>query len=38
MTRIPSHTIEDAPEASRDLLADMVPVGPEVGAVADGQG
>ncbi len=28
MTRIPSHTIEDAPEASRQLLADMVQFSP----------
>jgi alkylhydroperoxidase/carboxymuconolactone decarboxylase family protein YurZ len=28
MTRIPSHTIEDAPEASRALLADMVQFSP----------
>jgi hypothetical protein len=28
MTRIPSHTIEDAPEASRELLADMVQFSP----------
>jgi hypothetical protein len=28
MTRIPSHTIEDAPQASRDLLADMVQFSP----------
>ena len=28
MTRIPSHTIEDAPLASRDLLADMVQFSP----------
>src|SRR5258708_9973019 len=25
MTRIPSHSIEDAPQAARSLLADMVP-------------
>jgi alkylhydroperoxidase family enzyme len=28
MTRIPSHTIEDAPQASRELLADMVQFSP----------
>ena len=28
MTRIPSHTIEDAPEASRELLAQMVQFSP----------
>jgi len=28
MTRIPSHTVEDAPEASRELLADMVQFSP----------
>lgn len=28
MTRIPSHTIEDAPAASRELLADMVQFSP----------
>jgi alkylhydroperoxidase family enzyme len=28
MTRIPSHTIEDAPEASRPMLADMVQFSP----------
>jgi len=28
MTRIPSHTIEDAPEASRALLADLVQFSP----------
>jgi alkylhydroperoxidase/carboxymuconolactone decarboxylase family protein YurZ len=28
MTRIPSHTIEDAPEGSRQLLADMVQFSP----------
>ena len=28
MTRIPSHTIEDAPEASRELLAQMVEFSP----------
>src|SRR5215471_7276990 len=40
MTRIPSHTIEDAPEASRELLADMVQFSPTgrllVTAAADG--
>ena len=28
MTRIPSHTIEDAPEASRPLLEDMLQFSP----------
>lgn len=28
MSRIPSHTIADAPEASRPLLADMVQFSP----------
>jgi hypothetical protein len=28
MTRIPSHTIQDAPEASRELLADLVQFSP----------
>jgi hypothetical protein len=29
MTRIPTHSIEDAPEASRPLLEDMLQFSPE---------
>ena len=28
MTRIPSHSVEDAPEASRALLDEMIPFSP----------